>query len=284
MVTRVYDRIAARYDEDWAGIYASARRCCLEQIGRAAQDFAQPLDTVDLGIGTGNSLHELRARVQLGQCTGFDVSPGMLQQAAGKLGDHVALVRDDALAASKRLQTASTDLVLCHFLLSFVAAEPLLDEAYRLLRPGGLISLATSTQRSLSELHSGRFYRSGQILGVRRALRRSSTPADHRHCLGLLRERGFEPIESCLQRRRLQFRSFADVRNWALNSGWAAAALDDPFGLRIACCTAAFAVARLVMHPLYPIDANSEISIVLAKKPAPPPTPAGDIRGAELSV
>ena len=210
----------------------------------------------------------------------------MLRQASCKLGDRVELVRGDALSAGSRLEGGSFDLVLCHFLLSFVAAGPLLEEAYRLLRPGGLISLATSTQGSLRELHSGRFHRTGQILGVRRAIRRASTPADHGQCLESLQARGFEPIEDCLQRRRLTFESFADVRNWALDSGWAASALDDRFGIRIACGAVVFALAQVVMRPLYPIDASSEISIVLARKPVASPEAArsADTRSGELPV
>ncbi|MGD2171944.1 MAG: class I SAM-dependent methyltransferase [Gammaproteobacteria bacterium] len=267
MATRVYDRVAACYDDDWGGIYAAARTCYVEQICRARKNRGQPPDTLDLGVGTGNSLFDLGRRLPLGKCTGFDLSRGMLRQARSKLGDRVELLREDALRAARHMPAASADLVLCHFLLSFVAADPLLDEVYRLLRPGGLFSLATSTQRSLGELHSGRFSRTGRLLGVRRELQKASTPADHRHCLELVRTRGFTIVDEHSQRRQLLFESFADVRDWALNSGWIAGSLDDPFGLRIACATAIFALARLTMHPLYPIEAHSEISIVLARKP-----------------
>jgi ubiquinone/menaquinone biosynthesis C-methylase UbiE len=285
MATRVYDRVAACYDDDWGGIYAAARNCYLEQIQRASKPRGLPPDTVDLGIGTGNSLYDLERRLVLGKCIGLDLSRGMLRQARNKLGERVELLCADALQATRRMPSASVDLVLCHFLLSFVAAEPLLDQAYRLLRPGGLFSLATSTQRSLGELHSGRFSRTGRLLGVRRELRKASTPADHRHCLELLRARGFSIVEDCSQRRRVRFESFADVRNWALNSGWVAASLDDPLGLRIACATAIFALARVTMHPLYPIDAHSEISIVLARKPRRLENrPAQDLRRAEIPV
>ena len=267
MVARLYDRVANRYDADWGGIYAAARTCCVEQIARAAGHRARALDTVDLGVGTGNSLRDLEKRIALGKCTGLDLSPGMLRQAARKLGDRVELLRRSALEAGDCLPAGSADLVMCHFLLSFVAPEPLLDEAYRLLSPGGMVSLATSTHGSLRELHDGRFRLTGKLFGVRRALRRATTPVDHRHCLALLRERGFDIVDDHLQQRQLRFESFADVRDWALNSGWAASYLDDPLGLRIAFGTAVFGLARVFMHPLYPIEACSEISLVLARKP-----------------
>lgn len=285
MVARVYDRVAVRYDEDWAGLYAAARACSVEQIQRACQQREQPVDAVEFGVGTGNSLLDLEQFLSFGKCIGFDLSSGMLRQAEGKLGGRVELLHEDALRGARKLPPNSADLVLSHFLLSFVAAQPLLDAAYRVLRPGGLLSLATSTRQSLRELYSGRFSCTGRLLGVRRALHKANTPADHRQCLELLRNSGFEIVTDCSQRRRVVFESFTDVRDWALNSGWAASSLDDWFELRIAVITAFFTLARVIMYPLYPIEAHSEISIVLARKPGVITNRAmRDSRHGELSV
>jgi len=267
MATRVYNRVARRYDEDWSGIYASARSRCMQQISTHFCDQKRPLDTVDLGVGTGNSLRDLGQVVSLGQCTGFDLSSGMLEQASAKLRDDAMLVCADARDAVDHLQSGSSDLVLCHFLLSFVDPRQLLQVAHKLLRPGGMLSLVTSTRGSLRELHSGRFRRSGKLLGVRRSLQKAYTPGNHEQCLETLRAHGFDIVKQQLNRQNVRYESFDDVRNWALNSGWAAGALDGAIGLRIAGFRAIFALARVFMHPLYPIDAVSEISIVLAQKP-----------------
>lgn len=270
MATRIYDRVAQRYDEDWSGIYASARSQCMQQIGTHFCAQNRPQDTVDLGVGTGNSLHDLNRVLALGKCTGFDLSAGMLERSRAKLNGDVQLVCADALDAADHLQPGSTDLVLCHFLLSFVDAQQLLQVAHRLLRPGGVLSLMTSTHNSLKELHSGRFRRSGKLLGVQRSLQKAHTPGNHAQCLETLRANGFEIAQQHLHRQAVRFETFDDVRNWALYSGWAAGELDDVTGLRIAGLRALFALARVFMHPLYPIDAVSEISIVLAQKPLEP--------------
>lgn len=267
MATRVYDRVARRYDEDWSGIYASARAQCMQQIGAHFCDRNYPRQTVDLGVGTGNSLLDLNGILDPGNCTGFDLSAGMLERAQTKLDGDVRLIRADALDAPEHLRPGSTDLVLCHFLLSFVDAARLLKVAYGLLRPGGVLSLMTSTRGSLRELHSGRFRRSGQLLGIERSLQKAHTPANHAQCLEMLRAHGFEIARQHLHRQAVRYENFDDVRSWALYSGWAAGELDDVTGLRIAGLRALFALARVFMHPLYPIDAVSEISIVLAQKP-----------------
>ena len=267
MVSQLYDRVASRYDRDWSGIYAGARAHCIDQIA-AEMTAAASVDAVDFGIGTGNALHELRGHIALGRCTGFDVSRGMLSQARIKLGGDVQLVHSDAAHAGDFVPPGSVDLALSHFLLSFIDADRLLSTAHRVLRPGGLLSLATSTQRSLIELHTGRFRRASKLFRVKRSLHKAHTPRDHAHCLAMLRERDFEIVSQRLHRQPVRFESFDDVRSWALDSGWVASKLDDKTGLRIASSRVLFALAEMYFHPLYPVDAINEISIVLARKPS----------------
>ena len=177
MVSRIYNRVADRYDEDWSGLYAGARKHCLRQIIEQRGELDRP-DTLDLGVGTGNSLNELRQRLPLGNCIGLDTSERMLEHSASKLDGCARLIRSDAVDAARHLPPRSIGLLLCHFLLSFVDADKLYRTAYHLLRPGGLFSLATSTRRSLRETYSGRFSRAARVLGVQRAVDGASTPAD----------------------------------------------------------------------------------------------------------
>ena len=269
MVSRIYNRVADRYDEDWSGLYAGARKRCLRQIIEQRGELDRP-DTLDLGVGTGNSLNELRQRLLLGSCMGLDTSERMLEHSASKLDGCARLIRSDAIDAARHLPPRSVDLLLCHFLLSFVDADILYRSAYRLLRPDGLFSLATSTRRSMRETYSGRFRRPARLLGVQRAVEGASTPADHADCLETLRSHGFGIVAEQLYRQPVSFESFTDVRNWALNSGWAASALDDRTGLRVAIGSAVFGLAKILLHPFYPVHAVCEFSIVLARKPPEP--------------
>ncbi len=180
------------------------------------------------------------------------------------------LVHSDAAHAADYVSPCSADLALSHFLLSFIDADRLLSTAHRVLRPGGLLSLATSTQRSLIELHTGRFRRASKLFRVQRSLHKAHTPRDHRQCLDMLRAQGFEIVTERLHRQPVRFASFDDVRSWALDSGWVASKLDDKTGLRIVSSRLLFRLAEMYFHPLYPVDAVNEISIVLARKPAPP--------------
>ncbi|MDQ1409992.1 MAG: hypothetical protein QOJ41_1727 [Acidobacteriaceae bacterium] len=93
------------------------------------------LDVIDLGCGTGrwlNTLKDKKARTLLG----VDFSPEMLRVAQSKLGSasNIECVNCEDLA----LQNSSADLILCNFVLSYVAgAANLLQITAPALRPGG---------------------------------------------------------------------------------------------------------------------------------------------------
>lgn len=262
-----YDKVAERYDDDWSGLYTTARKHAIEQISQQHAISRRAVDTIDLGIGTGNTLVDLRDRIRLGQCTGLDLSQGMLDRAARKLDGSVRLIRDDALRAPAHVEVRSQDLVLCHFILSFFDVDRLLVTAFELLRPGGYLSVATSTRSSMSEIHQGRFKRVSRLLGIGRSLEKSSNPADHGDCLNKIAAAGFEIVSACAHRQPICYRSFRDVEAWGVDSGWLVNTHDARLGLRIAGGRLLFAMAQALMLPPYPIHATSEISIVLARKP-----------------
>ncbi len=264
-----YDRVAERFDEDWSGLYATARARAISQICTQLYSTKRALDAVDFGIGTGNAFCQLNQRVNLGRCTGFDLSQGMLERARIKLDGRVRLIHDDATSAIDYLPAGSQDLVLAHFILGFCDAEALLESAFASLRPGGYLSLAASTRGSMPELHRGRFSRVSRLLGINRSQQKSSNPADLHDCREKVEACGFEVVSAQLHRQAVCYRSFRDVRAWAVDSGWLVNANDAHLAWRIAAGRVVFALARIFMYPLYPIHATSEMSIVLAQKPEP---------------
>lgn len=267
MVSHAYDRIADSYDDDWCGLYAESRRRAVAQIVAALADAADPKIT-DLAVGTGNTLGSLYQRLSLGTATGFDVSTGMLGKAREKLPQRAQLIHDSAANAENYLGPASQDVMLCHFLLRYLEPQVVLPTAYRLLKPGGYFSLVTTTQRSLIEAYTGRFAKIEPLLGVRRQLAKGGNPLDHAQGMEMLERYGFELVADNLYREVVVFRSFDDVRAWAFESGWAVEVVDGRMSVRIAFLRIAIALAEIFMHPLYPLDATNEISILLARKPS----------------
>jgi ubiquinone/menaquinone biosynthesis C-methylase UbiE len=265
-VGHAYDLIADSYDHDWFGLYRGSTERVVEQI--AAQCAARsPIEVADLAVGTGNALHALQARLELGDCLGLDVSTAMLAQAARKLPAETRLIHDTAANAERYIEPESIDLLLCHFMLRYLEPATVLPLARRLLKPGGYFSLATSTQNSLSETYTGRFAKLRRVSRMRKRLEDANNPRDHEATLDLISHYGLELVANEAYRQPVVFRSYDDVWAWAFESGWAAEFLGVRVRLHGALMRAAFKIAETTVRPFYPVGATSEISIVLARNP-----------------
>lgn len=129
----MFDRIAPRYD---LMNRLMTFRLDVGWRNRTVQRLALPEDSrvLDVACGTGDLCRDL---VKAGhRPIGVDFSHGML--AAARTG--APLVNADALALP--IATGAVDGFTCGFALrNFVALEPVLTEAARVVRPGGRIAL-----------------------------------------------------------------------------------------------------------------------------------------------
>jgi demethylmenaquinone methyltransferase/2-methoxy-6-polyprenyl-1,4-benzoquinol methylase len=136
---RLYRRFARIYDTAalvWEGI----RRAALPHLALRDGDVV-----IDLACGTGLSFGALAAGVgPTGRLIGVDQSPDMLARAARRVGRHgwrnVALLR--AGAGGLPLRSGGADLVFCCLAHDVVASNAAMDEAVRVLRPGGRLVIA----------------------------------------------------------------------------------------------------------------------------------------------
>ena len=164
VVRAMFDRIAPRYDRLNAVLTCRLdrrwRRAALAAAALAPGDRA-----LDVACGTGD-LAALAAATGA-RAVGVDFAPAMLA-AARRRRPGAMLVRADAGALPFR--TGSADVVLCGFALrNFVAIEPVLAEAARVLRPGGrlvLLEVATPRGRLARAAHRLYFERIVPLLGA----------------------------------------------------------------------------------------------------------------------
>jgi ubiquinone/menaquinone biosynthesis C-methylase UbiE len=137
---RVYDRIGRA--QDWQRFYEDAATAELA----AHADFGNARGVVELGCGTGRFAARLLGELLPASATylGVDVSPGMVTLASTRLApwsDRATV----ALAGAEEgvpITDASAERIVSNYvfdLLSPEATSDALDEAHRMLAPGGLL-------------------------------------------------------------------------------------------------------------------------------------------------
>jgi SAM-dependent methyltransferase len=143
-----YDRFAKAYRDWWGPVIAPSAVRLLDRVDRyLGRD--EPMDFVDVGVGTGTLAIAALERWPGATGTGVDASPAMLDlagEAARRRGAAVAarlrLVRGDA--AQLPLADASVDLAVSSFVIQLLASRaPALREMHRVVRPGGLVAVVT---------------------------------------------------------------------------------------------------------------------------------------------
>ncbi|WNW13018.1 methyltransferase domain-containing protein [Pseudomonas sp. DTU_2021_1001937_2_SI_NGA_ILE_001] len=124
-------------------------RVAIEDL-RGLFDAPPPGEAVllDAGCGQGKSFLHLQRVFQPTRIIGVDADPHSLEQSASeaaRLGLDVELIGSDC--ASLPLPDASVDLLFCHQTFHhLVEQEQALAEFYRVLKPGGYLLFAESTE------------------------------------------------------------------------------------------------------------------------------------------
>lgn len=213
-IGRVYDEhVAGTYDEDALGLLAGARGLGLAQVTRVGL----PADAtiLDLGVGTGESLCALAPLFPRGRRVGIDLSARMIEVARRKI-DFEAHV-DDACNAGAHVPDGTVDLVVAHFLTTFVDRGRLFRVAARALRRGGFLSLVSSPSEAFRAVRE----RLGYLIADEATLSRASPAPETAESLAEeLRAAGFEVREFEVFSRPIVFESFEQGLEFGLRSGF----------------------------------------------------------------
>ncbi len=111
---------------------------------------------VDLGTGPGMLLPPLRARHRAGHVIGVEVQPEMLIAARVRALECGAEIVEADLAGAIPLPDGVADVVTAiHVFHEMEHPTPLLDEARRLLRPGGVLVLYDWVKQPLEQYLEG---------------------------------------------------------------------------------------------------------------------------------
>jgi malonyl-CoA O-methyltransferase len=144
-----FSQAAATYDRA-AVLQAQVRD---ELLGRLDVLHMQPQTVIDLGAGTGQGSIALKRRYPGARVIAADLAPGMVHQARKRQTLLRRFDRVIADAAVLPLRDASLDMVFSSLMLQWCNdPDRVLRECRRVLRPGGVLHLATLGPDTLVEL------------------------------------------------------------------------------------------------------------------------------------
>lgn len=256
MTRHIHEYVSRGYDSG-SDIIRTKNYAALELVARhLPRRAAGPLRVIDLGVGDGAFLRLLNALGGEFHYTGVDIAQSMLDLA----GDAMPLtaIRSRVDDVDRHTQPRSYDLVVAHFILAYVGLDTVLAQARRLLAPGGMLSLVTSTNESAAALlaqvrrlqasrHPGKLALSW---AVRRGLSRTHTPDS----LGHIRQRLAAHRLHLIDHRRLEAHIQIDdpdeAFRWAVDHGWCVNALDYPLPMPLLTAIAR-AGLRLFHYPYH---------------------------------
>lgn len=162
-VRRAFNRAAGTYQGA-----AAVQRQVVAELLEALAPVATPQSIADIGCGTGYALAPLQARYPDAQLLAVDFAERMLETLPA------AYPRLCADAEKLPLAAASVDLYWSSLAVQWCDLPAVLAEARRVLRPGGLLAVATLADRTFHELrtafagldtheHTHRFLDRGEI-------------------------------------------------------------------------------------------------------------------------
>lgn len=168
-VASSYDRLAARYDDNWLCRIRPATDRLLVRL----PDLPADAVVADLGCGTGYATRALASRFPNSSITAIDLSGGMLEEARRRLqGARCTFLHAEMLDGMRQLGPATHDLIVSAWAMGYSDSAAVIREAARMLRRGGRFAFIGNLADTLS--------------AVRLAFRRTMQ-AHHQslHCLAL---------------------------------------------------------------------------------------------------
>lgn len=146
-VRTLFDQYAPRFEKALVGdLNYRGPAILLKAVLTIFHDTRRPAffkRAADLGCGTGLAAREFAAHV--GEFIGVDLSPGMIEEARAT-GLYARLDVADMVQGLRAEPDASVDLVLAADAVNYLRdLAPLMMEASRALRPGGILAFTTET-------------------------------------------------------------------------------------------------------------------------------------------
>jgi hypothetical protein len=179
----------------------------------------------------------------------------MLAETAHKVPGAV-LVQDDALRVASHVSASSVDLALLHYLTTYVDSSEVLAGVVQVLRPGGLLSMASTTYEAFPTIAAAAV----ELVGESGLRRLNPAPESGDVLRTALTSAGLEVVQTDSFDAEVTFARLPDLLRWGRESGFLTHVLDNlPAGVE--------AHLQQLEHR-FPVRDRYRASVLLARKPS----------------
>jgi predicted TPR repeat methyltransferase len=247
------DHVAGGYDRDEFGLLAGGRAVAVAQL-RGSWPQRDPRLVVDLGAGTGAGLLALRALAPGARLVGIDVSRAMLEVTAVKVPDAV-LVHGDLARVAAHIPAGEVDVALLHFVTTYLDMGRVLSDVVAALRPGGLLSLVSTTYEAFPAIAAAAV----ELLGDEGLGQLNPAPRSGAVLQRAVERSGLHVVQCETFEADVSFASLSELLAWGTRSGFFTHVLD---------ALPADAAARLPqLEGRFPLRDRYRATALLAVKP-----------------
>jgi SAM-dependent methyltransferase len=266
-IQRQYDEvIAANYDLDPQELTNRMLDVALEHVLRTPLlDITfEPLQALDLGMGTGLFLEKLRQVAARGvRPFGLDLSPRMVDFAKRRLPDLQAVI-DDAAEIDRHFIGENFDFISTHFVTGFVPIEHLAPRIFKKLKPGGYWSFLGAVSSAYPQLQKKgnskllRFVARGRKIKADDLL----TPRNGDAVSDCFRSHGFDVCSLEVATPALHFADFDSFMEFGYHGGWL-----TPFIEAVGLQNAKPWLKTVLNMLVFPLNDEHHVAVGLARRP-----------------
>lgn len=262
---KYYDSVATEYDNDYGNIYTETSNiAAYEQITKHLQ-IDNP-KVLDIAAGTGNILAKLKDQYPKAAFTANDASANMLAITKEKIGDNHTFINGCLKNIGNSVAPNSQDLVLAHYVMCFVEPKWSILKSLEMLKPGGFLSILTTTKRNLHELRTEHFVKTSKILGANSSIEKAHTPHSIEHLTDDIIPDDHIIKSALLYNKVIDFKNDNDLIKYFIDSGWAGSYMNSGFKFKQALMHFVSSSIYGTNKSQFPISATSDVAIVLVQK------------------
>lgn len=221
------EEVYSYYDEDQHQVLEKARALAMNQIIKAMPETTIGT-VVDLGCGTGNMFQELLRQKSCQKLYGIDLSAEMLAIAQQKITG-LTTICDSAIHVKLHFSEPVADLLLMHFLFSYLDCDALIKEASDVIKSNGILSICTTTvgnayaqmqQATTPTMARWAKRLFGMDFDKIKQHYDGLMPNDEKHLTDVVKKNGFDILSCETTLIKVHFRSWREGWNFMYKAGW----------------------------------------------------------------